>query len=313
MFSACLEYDSRNPYGLEHGRVTARVVHRTVCPDRDSWDKELEEGPSQTVWDQGSLSVKCYAHRKELGEIIKLCRGLQQRDPVGRYLFLICNEGFFAIFRLARREGTLKETRITRGGLGLCHLHFEDYSIIFGEASVRGALVGKEISHAYELCSSQNLGLGALPISIDTLESLRWWGPIVGLGMKIKGQFFWPVEKHFYTQKCFWVKSNEEQSSFGASRPTFLKYFWLDEKAEIFCFSGQKVLLTCSFTFLACYTQTGSLLSSLLSSLLLCSSAASLILYWCWSFVPLLVLVLCSSAPLLIASSITSLHFDFPL
>ncbi|MFQ6658880.1 hypothetical protein Gotur_027973 [Gossypium turneri] len=126
-----------------------------------------------------------------------------------------------------------------------------------------------------------------------------------------KDQFFWPVEKHFYTQKCFWVKSNEEQSSFGASRPNFLKYFWLDEKAEIFCFSGQKVLLTYSFTFLACYTQTGSLLSSLLSSLLHCSSAASLILCWCWFFVPLLVISSSAGAGSLFLYSITNckLHY----
>ncbi|MFQ6629818.1 hypothetical protein Gotur_007939 [Gossypium turneri] len=44
------------------------------------------------------------------------------------------------------------------------------------------------------------------------------------------------------------------------------------------------------------HTKTGSLLLSLFSSLVICSSAASLILYWCWFFVLLLVLVLCSSA-----------------
>ncbi|KAG4139019.1 hypothetical protein ERO13_D07G166250v2 [Gossypium hirsutum] len=112
-------------------------------------------------------------------------------------------------------------------------------------------------------------------------------------GNKLVGQFFNPVEKHFYTQKCFWVKSNEEHTSFGASRLTSLKYFWADEKAENFCFFGQKVLLSWSFTFLAPHTNYCCFLAGLL---LLCSH-----LFSCWFFVPLL--LLCSS------SSTASLFF----
>lgn len=56
--------------------------------------------------------------------------------------------------RLKFQEGALVSARASRGGPRISHLFFVDDYILFGEATVQGAQVLKDVLAIYESCSS---------------------------------------------------------------------------------------------------------------------------------------------------------------
>ncbi|GMI79095.1 hypothetical protein HRI_001578800 [Hibiscus trionum] len=83
-------------------------------------------------------------------------RGLRQGDPLSPFLFLVCSEGLSSLLRQASCGVGV---RIARGAPNISHLFFADDSLIFGEASSRGASTIREILGIYERCSGQVVNL----------------------------------------------------------------------------------------------------------------------------------------------------------
>ncbi|KAH1131063.1 hypothetical protein J1N35_002441 [Gossypium stocksii] len=76
--------------------------------------------------------------------------------------------GLRALMRMALREGSIKGAKVSRGGLSVSHLLFVNDSILFGEASERGAQVLKSILREYERCSGEEAGrIVGIPLAIE--------------------------------------------------------------------------------------------------------------------------------------------------
>jgi len=58
-------------------------------------------------------------------------RGIRQEDPLTPYLFLLCAEGFIALFAKAELEGRIKGVSICRGAPRVTNLLFADDSLLF--------------------------------------------------------------------------------------------------------------------------------------------------------------------------------------
>ncbi|XP_012468921.2 uncharacterized protein LOC105787003 [Gossypium raimondii] len=96
------------------------------------------------------------------GEVYELffpSQGLRQGDPISPYLFLICDEGLSTLLRRAVSRGVLNGFRVSRQAPRITHLFFTNDSLIFGDASINGAMVIKEILEAYAKCSGQEVNL----------------------------------------------------------------------------------------------------------------------------------------------------------
>ncbi|KAA3471190.1 reverse transcriptase [Gossypium australe] len=109
------------------------------------------------------------------GQTFKPTRGIRQGDPLSPSLFLMFSEGLSALIRMALRDGSIKGAKVSRGGLSISHLLFSYDSILFGEASERGAQVLKSILREYERCSGQsaNYDKSTVFYSSNTLEESR--------------------------------------------------------------------------------------------------------------------------------------------
>ena len=56
---------------------------------------------------------------------------IHQGDPLSPYLFLLCAEGFIALFAKAELEGRIKGVSICRGAPRVTNLLFADDSLLF--------------------------------------------------------------------------------------------------------------------------------------------------------------------------------------
>lgn len=86
---------------------------------------------------------------KGTSEYFSLFRGLNQRDPLSPYLFLLWAKGFSAMLDEAKQKGTMKGVKIGWGGLTINHLFFAD-RILFGDASEEEAYLVRRIILEYE-------------------------------------------------------------------------------------------------------------------------------------------------------------------
>ncbi|KAH1082755.1 hypothetical protein J1N35_022516 [Gossypium stocksii] len=71
-------------------------------------------------------------------------RGLRQGDPLSRYLFLICGEGFSILIKEAKQKGLMRGASI-------------DDCILFGDASCEGARVVRDAIWDYEMILGQHV------------------------------------------------------------------------------------------------------------------------------------------------------------
>lgn len=87
--------------------------------------------------------------------VFRPTRGIRQGDPISPYLFLLCAEGLSS---LLKSIGPVHLSRGVRVGLHapwISHLFFADDSIVFPEASQRGAARIREILDTYSKGSGQ--------------------------------------------------------------------------------------------------------------------------------------------------------------
>ena len=58
-------------------------------------------------------------------------RGICQRDPLSRYLFLLCPEGLNGLIEQVVAGKHIEGFSLCRNGLRISHLFFEDYGLLF--------------------------------------------------------------------------------------------------------------------------------------------------------------------------------------
>lgn len=85
------------------------------------------------------------------GESFPLIKGLYQGEPLSPFLFLICSEGLPLLMRLKSREGTLLGAWTTCSGPRISHLFFTDDFILFGEVTLQGVGVLKDVLTAMKV------------------------------------------------------------------------------------------------------------------------------------------------------------------
>ncbi|GMI90448.1 hypothetical protein HRI_002714100 [Hibiscus trionum] len=90
-----------------------------------------------------------------LGERFLPSRGLRQGDPLDPFLFLVCSKGLSSFLRQGSVGNRVHGFRINRYALEITHLLFADDSLIFGEATTRGASNLKQLLQEYSECSGQ--------------------------------------------------------------------------------------------------------------------------------------------------------------
>lgn len=74
-----------------------------------------------------------------LSKPFKPSRGVRQGDPISPYLFLLCSEGFSCLLRSVGPAHLSRGVRVGIHAPWISHLLFADDSIVFSEASQRGA------------------------------------------------------------------------------------------------------------------------------------------------------------------------------
>ncbi|GMJ02407.1 hypothetical protein HRI_003909900 [Hibiscus trionum] len=94
-----------------------------------------------------------------VGESFTPSRGLRQGNPLSPFLFVICSEGLSALLRQAASVDNIIGIRITRGAPLISHLFFADDSLIFCEASTRGATQINGILQNYARSSGQVINM----------------------------------------------------------------------------------------------------------------------------------------------------------
>ncbi|KAH1073741.1 hypothetical protein J1N35_026069 [Gossypium stocksii] len=108
---------------------------------------------------------------ENISEAFTPSRGLRQGDPLSPYLFLICAEGLSTLLNEAKANGTLRGASIGQNKFAITHLFFADGCIIFGDASVEGVNIVRNILMEYKLASGKQINLD---------KSLIYFGASVG-------------------------------------------------------------------------------------------------------------------------------------
>ncbi|GJN07424.1 hypothetical protein PR202_ga25254 [Eleusine coracana subsp. coracana] len=152
-----------------------------------------------------SFSVKING---SLSIVFRPTRGLRQGDPISPYLFLLCAEGFSSLLKLVGPVHLSRGVRVGIHSSWISHLLFTDDSIIFSEASQRGAdrlkaildtyhkgsghLVNKEKSAVFFSKNSteviKNVVLETLQIPNEALAE-KYLGLPTALGRSTEGAF----------------------------------------------------------------------------------------------------------------------------
>lgn len=72
-----------------------------------------------------------------------LGRGLREGDPFSPYFFLICSERLSSLMHMLLRKKMVNRAKINQRGPKISHLLFTDECILFGEATINGAMILK--------------------------------------------------------------------------------------------------------------------------------------------------------------------------
>jgi hypothetical protein len=87
---------------------------------------------------------------KGLTEVITPQRGLRQGCPLSPYLFILCAEGLFALFKKPEADGSLMGVQVCLAAPRINHLFFADDSLIFLQVNDKTANTLKDILALYE-------------------------------------------------------------------------------------------------------------------------------------------------------------------
>lgn len=109
------------------------------------------------------------------GETFRPSRGIRQGCPLSPYLFLLCGEGFTALFNDAVSKKVLAGFRINRHCPIVSHLLFADDSVVYCQATDRDCEAFHQILETYEFASGQmvNKDKSAVYFSPNTPFSVR--------------------------------------------------------------------------------------------------------------------------------------------
>ncbi|XP_035551149.1 uncharacterized protein LOC118349712 [Juglans regia] len=109
-----------------------------------------------------SLIMKCISSvsysvlvNGKVGRSFLPSRGIRQGDLLSPYLFIICAEGLSQLLLNSEREGAIRGTAISRGGIRVNHLLFADDCVLFCRALKREWKVIYSILEMYEKASGQ--------------------------------------------------------------------------------------------------------------------------------------------------------------
>lgn len=101
--------------------------------------------------------------------MLKLARGIHQRDPISPYLYLICAKGLSSLLESAERRGDIRGVAVTRGGIRVNHLLFADDSVIFGRAKLTELVKIQGLLSTYEKALGQYLNKQKTSIFSDQI------------------------------------------------------------------------------------------------------------------------------------------------
>ena len=79
-------------------------------------------------------------------------RWLRQRNPYPPYLFLLCVEGFLALFNKAKEQDHISRIKIWQAAPCISHLLFADDSLILVHANREVAMQLQSILELFERC-----------------------------------------------------------------------------------------------------------------------------------------------------------------
>ena len=97
-------------------------------------------------------------------------RGIRQGDPLSKYLFLLCAEGFTSLLQRAKLYGHIKGASVCRRAPRISNLMFTDDSIIFCKAMGGEVEVINEVLQIYANAFGQciNMEKSSVYISSNT-------------------------------------------------------------------------------------------------------------------------------------------------
>ncbi|KAL5565295.1 hypothetical protein UlMin_028459 [Ulmus minor] len=95
-----------------------------------------------------SISFSFLLNGEVKGNIIP-GRGLRQGDPLSRFLFLLCSEGFSCLLKKIKNDDRLHGLNFGKGALTVSHLLFADDSFIFLNANIADARVLCDVLNIY--------------------------------------------------------------------------------------------------------------------------------------------------------------------
>lgn len=106
----------------------------------------------------------------ELKGLVKLSRGLGQRNPLFPYLFFLCTEGLISLLYQTTIRQLLTGIKICRRALSIYHILFADDNILFFKIEMTENRKVMKLLELYEQASSQQINKSKTSMSFSRNE-----------------------------------------------------------------------------------------------------------------------------------------------
>lgn len=103
--------------------------------------------------------------------------GMRQEDPLFPYLFVLCVEGIFNLFRQAKLRGDIHGSKIYRQAPSISNPLFADDNFFFFKASIQECTAVKSILQTYENAYGQavNFQIQRIFFSVNVPDEVKIW------------------------------------------------------------------------------------------------------------------------------------------